>query len=284
MGVRHHLRLEWHDPVAARLSRIHRRSDPGRRRALHRRRGAVGVLPHRRGNVGIPIFESRARHRRARQADRRRPSDRRGDHDAAIAAKFAAKFSYFNTFGGNPVSAAVGMAVLDVLEREGIQQNVIAAGKVLEPGLARLAAKYPLDCGRARQGTFLGARDRARPRDARAGRRRGRPDHEPAARGRIPARAHGRVRQRHQDPAAAGLYAGQRPDAARGPGSRAGQGMSVWFPRPLPPSLPLPPSSLPPPSPPSPSSSLPPLPPPPPPLPPPLPLLSPNDCLTPAGC
>ena len=36
----------------------------------------------------------------------------------AIAAKFAATFSYFNTFGGNPVSAAVGMAVLDVLERE----------------------------------------------------------------------------------------------------------------------------------------------------------------------
>ncbi len=52
--------------------------------------------------------------------------------------------SYFNTFGGNPVSAAVGLAVLDVLEREGVQQNVIAAGKVLEPGLAALAAKYPL--------------------------------------------------------------------------------------------------------------------------------------------
>src|SRR4029079_11820527 len=62
----------------------------------------------------------------------------------AIAAKFAAKFSYFNTFGGNPVSAAVGMAVLDVLEREGVQQNVIAAGKVLESGLAKLAAKHPL--------------------------------------------------------------------------------------------------------------------------------------------
>jgi len=30
----------------------------------------------------------------------------------AIAAAFAAKFSYFNTFGGNPVSAAVGLAVL----------------------------------------------------------------------------------------------------------------------------------------------------------------------------
>ena len=74
----------------------------------------------------------------------------------AIAAKFAAKFSYFNTFGGNPVSAAVGMAVLDVLEREGIQQNVIAAGKVLEPGLAKLAARYPLIADVRGKGLFWG--------------------------------------------------------------------------------------------------------------------------------
>jgi 4-aminobutyrate aminotransferase-like enzyme len=74
----------------------------------------------------------------------------------AIAAKFAAKFSYFNTFGGNPVSAAVGMAVLDVLEREGIQQNVIAAGKVLDAGLTKLAAKYPLVADVRGKGLFWG--------------------------------------------------------------------------------------------------------------------------------
>src|SRR5262245_26733755 len=74
----------------------------------------------------------------------------------AIAAKFAEKFSYFNTFGGNPVSAAVGMAVLDVLEREGIQQNVIAAGKVLEAGLARLATRYPLVADVRGKGLFWG--------------------------------------------------------------------------------------------------------------------------------
>jgi 4-aminobutyrate aminotransferase-like enzyme/Ser/Thr protein kinase RdoA (MazF antagonist) len=74
----------------------------------------------------------------------------------AIAAKFAKKFSYFNTFGGNPVSAAVGMAVLDVLEREGVQQNVIAAGKVLEAGLAKLAARYPLVADVRGQGLFWG--------------------------------------------------------------------------------------------------------------------------------
>jgi len=82
----------------------------------------------------------------------------------AIAAKFAEKFSYFNTFGGNPVSAAVGMAVLDVLEREGIQQNVIAAGRVLESGLVQLAKKHPLVADVRGKGLFWGleiVRDRA---------------------------------------------------------------------------------------------------------------------------
>jgi 4-aminobutyrate aminotransferase-like enzyme/Ser/Thr protein kinase RdoA (MazF antagonist) len=82
----------------------------------------------------------------------------------AIAAKFAAKFSYFNTFGGNPVSAAVGMAVLDVLEREGVQENVIASGQVLSPGLAELARKYSLVADVRGRGLFWGleiVRDRA---------------------------------------------------------------------------------------------------------------------------
>lgn len=74
----------------------------------------------------------------------------------AIARKFAEKFSYFNTFGGNPVSAAVGMAVLDVLEREGVQQNVIAAGRVFEAGLAKLAARFPLVADVRGKGLFWG--------------------------------------------------------------------------------------------------------------------------------
>jgi 4-aminobutyrate aminotransferase-like enzyme len=46
--------------------------------------------------------------------------------------------------------------VLDVLEREGVQQNVIAAGKVLESGLARLAAKHPLVADVRGKGLFWG--------------------------------------------------------------------------------------------------------------------------------
>ena len=48
------------------------------------------------------------------------------------------------------------MAVLDVLEREGVQQNVIAAGRVLESGLARLAAKHPLVADVRGKGLFWG--------------------------------------------------------------------------------------------------------------------------------
>ena len=74
----------------------------------------------------------------------------------AIAAAFAKKHSYFNTFGGNPVSAAVGNAVLDVLERENLQQNVIAAGAVLEPGLHALRERFPFLADVRGKGLFWG--------------------------------------------------------------------------------------------------------------------------------
>ena len=56
-----------------------------------------------------------------------------------IAAAFARRYGYFNTFGGNPVSAAVGLAVLDVIEDEGILQGVQDTGRFLRQGLEALA-------------------------------------------------------------------------------------------------------------------------------------------------
>jgi 4-aminobutyrate aminotransferase-like enzyme len=63
---------------------------------------------------------------------------------AEIADAFANGMEYFNTFGGNPVSCAIGMAVLDVIEKEGLQENAAGAGKRLLEGMQQLSEKYPL--------------------------------------------------------------------------------------------------------------------------------------------
>lgn len=51
---------------------------------------------------------------------------------------------YFNTFGGNPVSAAVGLAVLQVIERDSLQDNAKAVGAYLRQGLHELAKRHEL--------------------------------------------------------------------------------------------------------------------------------------------
>jgi 4-aminobutyrate aminotransferase-like enzyme len=49
---------------------------------------------------------------------------------------------YFNTFGGNPVSAAVGLAVLDIIEREDLIANARSVGGYLIDGLRGLAERH----------------------------------------------------------------------------------------------------------------------------------------------
>jgi 4-aminobutyrate aminotransferase-like enzyme len=46
---------------------------------------------------------------------------------------------YFNTFGGNPVSCAAGLAVLDIIDSENLQQNALEVGQHLIDGLWKLA-------------------------------------------------------------------------------------------------------------------------------------------------
>ncbi|MGB7056038.1 MAG: aminotransferase class III-fold pyridoxal phosphate-dependent enzyme [bacterium] len=73
-----------------------------------------------------------------------------------IAASFDTGMEYFNTFGGNPVSCAIGLAVLDILEEEELQQNALVVGKLLKAGLNRLQEKYRLIGDVRGLGLFIG--------------------------------------------------------------------------------------------------------------------------------
>jgi len=51
---------------------------------------------------------------------------------------------HFNTFGGNPVSCAMGKAVLEVIDRENLQKNSLKIGGYLIEGLERLMSRHDL--------------------------------------------------------------------------------------------------------------------------------------------
>ena len=58
-----------------------------------------------------------------------------------IAAALAQRL-HINTFGGNPLVSAAGLAVLEVLEEEGLQQNAKVQGNRLLEGLRNLAERH----------------------------------------------------------------------------------------------------------------------------------------------
>ncbi|KQZ53972.1 aminotransferase class III-fold pyridoxal phosphate-dependent enzyme [Ensifer sp. Root558] len=70
---------------------------------------------------------------------------------------FRKAFRYFNTFGGNPVSCAAAMAVLDVIESEKLIENAAAVGAYAKAGLARLADKHDVIGDVRGSGLFFGA-------------------------------------------------------------------------------------------------------------------------------
>lgn len=73
-----------------------------------------------------------------------------------IAASFDNGMEYFNTFGGNPVSCAIGLAVLEVIEEEGLQENALVVGEHLLNGLRGLMEKHQLIGDVRGLGLFIG--------------------------------------------------------------------------------------------------------------------------------
>ncbi|MBP2198754.1 4-aminobutyrate aminotransferase-like enzyme [Pantoea cypripedii] len=59
-----------------------------------------------------------------------------------ILARFSQQTEYFNTFGGNPVAAAVGLSVLQVIEEESLLNNARVNGDYLRQGLRAIAAEF----------------------------------------------------------------------------------------------------------------------------------------------
>lgn len=82
----------------------------------------------------------------------------------AIAEAFANGMEYFNTFGGNAVSAAIGNAVLDVIEDERLPENAESLGRRILAGAVELAVEHELIGDARGLGLYLGielVRDRA---------------------------------------------------------------------------------------------------------------------------
>jgi 4-aminobutyrate aminotransferase-like enzyme/Ser/Thr protein kinase RdoA (MazF antagonist) len=75
---------------------------------------------------------------------------------AEITDSFNNGMEFFSTFGGNPVACAAGLAVLDVLEEEHLQQNALRVGAQLIESLQALQARHALIGDVRGSGLFLG--------------------------------------------------------------------------------------------------------------------------------
>lgn len=62
----------------------------------------------------------------------------------AIADAYRSQGYFFSSAGGSPVSSVVGLTVLDVMEREGLQENALTVGDHLKARINDLATRHPL--------------------------------------------------------------------------------------------------------------------------------------------
>ena len=76
---------------------------------------------------------------------------------AGLVNAFRKDIMYFNTFGGNPVQCAIGMAVLDVIEQEKLQENSLTTGQYIKDGLLKLKDKHAIIGDVRGHGLFIAA-------------------------------------------------------------------------------------------------------------------------------
>lgn len=73
-----------------------------------------------------------------------------------IAGAFVTGMEYFNTFGGNPVSCAAGLAVLEAIEEENLQENARSVGDYFLKRLKELQSTHELIGDVRGLGLFIG--------------------------------------------------------------------------------------------------------------------------------
>jgi len=75
---------------------------------------------------------------------------------AALLEAFGRDALYFNTFGGTPVSSAIGLAVLDVIAEERLIENAREIGAYVQAGLAQLVDRHSFASRARGRGLFFG--------------------------------------------------------------------------------------------------------------------------------
>lgn len=74
----------------------------------------------------------------------------------AVAEAFTNGMEFFNTFGGNPVSCAIGRTVLQIVQEEKLQAHALKMGHYLLEGLRSLQQQFPIIGDVRGHGLFLG--------------------------------------------------------------------------------------------------------------------------------
>jgi 4-aminobutyrate aminotransferase-like enzyme len=74
----------------------------------------------------------------------------------AIADSFANGMEFFSTFGGNNVSCAIGLKVLEVVQEEKLQAHALVVGERLLTGLRTLQQRHEIICDVRGSGLFIG--------------------------------------------------------------------------------------------------------------------------------